>query len=156
MILVLCRCAPATPAVTHIGPYEAEVTQAISFIYPATEHGGVDFAPVRLNNVTIQTDRLPRSPRPAADEVLMAITSYLGHCRLAAKTVKAYERHCRAYVGWLSQHTDEHPTAFANIADAEAAVIAWRRHLIGNRYSPANINQALAGVTLLTIKEFPT
>jgi integrase len=52
-------------------------------------------------------------------------------------------------VAWLSQHADEHPSAFTDVAGAEAAVTAWRHQPIGSRCSAATINQALAAVTLM-------
>jgi integrase/recombinase XerC len=64
-------------------------------------------------------------------------------------TVKAYRRQTAAYVAWLTEHTAEHPDAFADQVGAEAAVTAWRRHLLRGKASPATINQALAAVSLL-------
>ncbi|WP_280489089.1 tyrosine-type recombinase/integrase, partial [Nocardia carnea] len=55
-----------------------------------------------------------------------------------------------AYVAWLTDHADQHPDAFADLVGAEAAVTAWRRHLLRDRKSsPSTVNQALAAVTLL-------
>jgi site-specific recombinase XerD len=87
---------------------------------------------------------------PAADEALAAVTRYLDRCKLAGNTVGAYQRQCRAYVTWLGRHHGAHPDAFSDLVGAEAAVTAWRRHLLATRrLGPASVNQALAAVTLL-------
>jgi integrase len=52
-------------------------------------------------------------------------------------------------VTWLASHAADHPDAFADTVGAEAAVTAWRRHLITGKTAPATVNQALAAVTLL-------
>jgi hypothetical protein len=67
---------------------------------------------------------------------------------LAANTVKAYKRQTAAYVAWLAGNAD-HADAFSGVVGAEAAVTAWRRHLMTSKAAPASINQALAAVTLL-------
>jgi integrase len=86
----------------------------------------------------------------AADQALTAVSRYLDRCKLAANTVKAYRRQAAAYVTWLNQHTSDHPDAFADVVGAEAAVTAWRRHLLRTaKASPSSVNQALAAVTLL-------
>lgn len=85
-----------------------------------------------------------------ADQALAALDRYLGRCKLASNTVKAYHRQCLAYLAWLDQHGADHPDAFADLVGAEASVTAWRRHLMRERKaSPATINQALAAVSLL-------
>lgn len=84
----------------------------------------------------------------AAVKALAAVEHYLDRCKLAANTVKAYRRQCAAYVAWLAEHAD-HPDAFADTIGAEAAGTAWRRHLLRRKASPANVNQALAAVTLM-------
>ncbi|MEH1124773.1 tyrosine-type recombinase/integrase [Micromonospora sp. CPCC 206061] len=98
-------------------------------------------------------DVLPLHPRAdttaAAGQALAAVERYLDRCKLAANTVKAYRRQCTAYVTWLGRHTDAHPDAFADVVGAEAAVTAWRRHLLRAKASPAKVNQALAAVTLM-------
>lgn len=43
----------------------------------------------------------------------------------------------------------QHPDAFVDQVGAEAAVTAWRRHLIATKASPSTVNQALAAVDLL-------
>jgi integrase/recombinase XerD len=73
---------------------------------------------------------------------------HLGRCKLAANTVKAYKRQTAAYVAWLAGNAD-HADAFSDVVGAEAAVTAWRRHLMTSKAAPASINQALAAVTLL-------
>ena len=94
------------------------------------------------------------SLRPAADvaaaarDVLAAVHRHLGRCKLAANTVKAYKRQTAAYVAWLAGNAD-HADAFSDVVGAEAAVTAWRRHLMTSKAAPASINQALAAVTLL-------
>ncbi|WP_131786702.1 tyrosine-type recombinase/integrase [Protofrankia symbiont of Coriaria ruscifolia] len=85
-----------------------------------------------------------------ADRALTATGRYLDRCKLAANTVTAYRRQCAAYTAWLAAHTDAHPDAFADVVGAEAAVTAWRRHLLRTtRASPATVNQALAAVSLM-------
>ena len=94
------------------------------------------------------------SLRPAADvaaaarDALAAVHRHLGRCKLAANTVRAYKRQTAAYVAWLAGNAD-HADAFSNVVGAEAAVTAWRRHLMTSKAAPASINQALAAVTLL-------
>ena len=83
-----------------------------------------------------------------AKQALAAVHRHLARCKLAPNTVKAYRRQTIAYVSWLTR-TADHPDAFADTVGAEAAVTAWRRHLIRDKASPASINQALAAVTLL-------
>ncbi|HKT03480.1 MAG TPA: tyrosine-type recombinase/integrase [Rugosimonospora sp.] len=84
-----------------------------------------------------------------AEGARVAVEGYLDRCKLAANTVRAYRRQCRAYVDWLGQHAGEHPDAFVDLVGAEAAVTAWRRHLLTAKASPAAVNQALAAVSLL-------
>lgn len=62
---------------------------------------------------------------------------------------KAYRARARAYATWLSQYAGEHPDALVDQVGAEAAVTAWRRHLITTKASPSTVNQALAAVDLL-------
>ncbi|MCX0275605.1 tyrosine-type recombinase/integrase [Nocardia zapadnayensis] len=88
-------------------------------------------------------------PLTAADTALTTAHRYLDRCKLAANTVIAYKRQTRAYLAWLTEHAADHPDAFADIVGAEAAVTAWRRHLIEDRASPATVNQSLAAVTLM-------
>ena len=85
----------------------------------------------------------------AAGNALAAAHRHLARCKLAASTVKAYKRQASAYVTWLDEHAADHPDAFADLVGAEAAVTAWRRHLMRAKASPATINQALAAVTLM-------
>ena len=86
----------------------------------------------------------------AADQALAATSRYLGRCKLAENTVTAYRRQATAYVAWLAQHAGDHPDAFTDLIGAEAAVTAWRRHLLRTaKASPSTVNQALAAVTLL-------
>jgi len=85
----------------------------------------------------------------AAGRALTTVHRYLGRCKLAVNTVKAYRRQTTTYTTWLAAHAAEHPDAFADLVGAEAAVTAWRRHLIYAKASPATVNQALAAVTLL-------
>lgn len=85
----------------------------------------------------------------AAGRALTTVHQYLGRCKLAVNTVKAYRRQATTYTTWLAAHAAEHPDAFADLVGAEAAVTAWRRHLIYAKASPATVNQALAAVTLL-------
>lgn len=86
----------------------------------------------------------------SAGQALAAISHYLDRCKLAANTVKAYRRQATAYLTWLAANTADHPDAFADIIGAEAAVTAWRRHLLRTaKAKPSTVNQALAAVTLL-------
>lgn len=97
---------------------------------------------------------LTRSPNPGRSrsgfgEPLAAVNRYLDRCKLAAHTVKAYRRQAGAYVTWLAAHTADHADAFADVVGAEAAVTAWRRHLLRTvKAKPSSVNQALAAVTL--------
>jgi integrase len=55
-----------------------------------------------------------------------------------------------AYVTWLRGQATHHPDAVTDVVGAEAAVTAWRKHLLRTKKaSPATINQALAAITLL-------
>ena len=85
----------------------------------------------------------------AAGSAWAAFDRHLGRCALAAATVTAYRRQARAYLAWLAEHADGHPDAFADLVGAEAAVTAWRRHLLDRRAAPASVGQALAAVELL-------
>ena len=38
-----------------------------------------------------------------ADQALAALDRYLGRCKLASNTVKAYHRQCLAYLNWIDQ-----------------------------------------------------
>lgn len=93
--------------------------------------------------------------RPAADvveavgEALAAVHRHLDRCKLAEKTVKAYKRQAAAFTAWLVEHAADHADAFADVVGAEAAVTAWRRHLLAGKAAPSSVNQALAAVTLL-------
>jgi hypothetical protein len=81
--------------------------------------------------------------RPAvvtAGEALAAAAGYLDRCPLAVNTVQAYRWQCGAYAAWLAAHGEGHPDAFTDVIGAEAAVTAWRRHLLQRRASPASIN----------------
>jgi hypothetical protein len=103
--------------------------------------------------VTAEVVRLhgagPTEAAHAAKRAHTALTGFLDRCGLAANTVRAYRRQAAAYRAWLAEHTGEHPDAFADAVGAEAAVTAWRRHLLRRKASPATVNQALAAVTLL-------
>jgi hypothetical protein len=88
-------------------------------------------------------------PLAAAEVALSAVHRHLDRCKLAPNTVKAYKRQARAYLAWLTEHAADHPDAVADVVGAEAAVTAWRRHLITGRAKPATVNQALAAVTLM-------
>ncbi len=88
-------------------------------------------------------------PTAAVETALAALHRHLDRCALAANTTKAYRARARAYATWLAQHASEHPDAFVDQVGAEAAVTAWRRHLIATKASPSTVNQALAAVDLL-------
>jgi integrase/recombinase XerC len=91
----------------------------------------------------------PRLDTTAGRDALAALHRHLDRCKLSANTVKAYRRQAGSYDAWLAKHAADHGDAFADVVGAEAAVTAWRRHLIEGGASPASINQALAAVTLL-------
>jgi site-specific recombinase XerD len=86
--------------------------------------------------------------RPAADvaaaarDALAAVHRHLARCKLSANTVKAYKRHTTAYVAWLTEHATDRADAFTDVVGAEAAVIAWRKHLMTGKAAPASINKA--------------
>jgi integrase len=85
----------------------------------------------------------------AAARALDAVGVYLGRCKLAANTVKAYRRQAAAYTAWLARGPEAHPDAFADVVGAEAAVTAWRKQLLTAGAQPASVNQGLAALTLL-------
>lgn len=91
----------------------------------------------------------PTEPTAAVEGALAALHRHLDRCALAANTTKAYRACARAYAAWLAQHAGEHPDAFVDQVGAEAAVTAWRRHLIATKASPSTVNQALAATDLL-------
>ena len=99
------------------------------------------------------TDVVPLRPAAnltaAAGQALVSVHRHLARCKLAPNTVKAYRRQTTGYVNWLTSRTADHPDAFADTVGAEAAVTAWRRHLLRDKASPASVNQALAAVALL-------
>ncbi|MGH3097702.1 MAG: tyrosine-type recombinase/integrase [Streptosporangiales bacterium] len=92
---------------------------------------------------------VPLHDQTTGSDALAALCGYLDRCKLAAATVTAYRRQAACYVAWLAEHTAEHGDAFADQVGADAAVTAWRRHLLRGRKAPATVNQALAAVTLL-------
>ncbi|MGH3097941.1 MAG: hypothetical protein ACRDMV_18315, partial [Streptosporangiales bacterium] len=92
---------------------------------------------------------VPLHDKTTGADALAAVCGYLDRCKLAAATVTAYRRQATAYVAWLAEHAGEHGDAFADQVGAEAAVTAWRRHLLRGRKTPATVNQALAAVSLL-------
>jgi site-specific recombinase XerD len=93
--------------------------------------------------------------RPASDvaaaarDALAVVHRHLDRCKLADKTVKAYKRQTTAYVTWLTGNVTDHADAFTDVIGGDAAVTAWRKHLITGKAAPASINQALAAVTLM-------
>ncbi|WP_406312212.1 tyrosine-type recombinase/integrase [Streptosporangium sp. NBC_01639] len=91
----------------------------------------------------------PAGADPASAAALAAFTAHLERCALAANTVTAYRRQALTYRDWLAGHAAAHADAFVDLVGAEAAVTAWRRHLLAGGASPATVNQALAAVTLL-------
>ncbi|MGW0586392.1 tyrosine-type recombinase/integrase [Streptosporangium sp. NPDC002607] len=101
------------------------------------------------NVVAIRPGLDPGSVTAAAEVALAAFGTHLDRCALAANTVTAYRRQAIAYRDWLLAHAAEHADAFVDLVGAEAAVTAWRRHLLAAGASPATVNQALAAVTLL-------
>ncbi|MEU4834101.1 tyrosine-type recombinase/integrase [Streptosporangium sp. NPDC023615] len=101
------------------------------------------------NVVAIRPGLEPGSVAAAAQAALAAFGTHLDRCALAANTVTAYRRQAAAYRDWLLARAAEHADAFVDLVGAEAAVTAWRRHLLGAGASPATVNQALAAVTLL-------
>ena len=45
----------------------------------------------------------------------------------------------QAYAAWLAENAD-HADAFSDVVGAEAALTAWRRHLMTSKAAPASIN----------------
>lgn len=89
-----------------------------------------------------------RLGQTTAGDALAALDRHLARCKLAEKSAKAYRRWAVEFVSWpgLVDHRD----AFQDQTGAEAAVHAWRRHLLGERkLSPAATNQALVAVKLM-------
>ncbi|WP_329087693.1 MULTISPECIES: tyrosine-type recombinase/integrase [unclassified Streptosporangium] len=101
------------------------------------------------NVVLLRPGREPGSVAAAAEAALAAFGTHLDRCALAKNTVTAYRRQALAYREWLLAQAAEHADAFVDLVGAEAAVTAWRRHLLAAGASPATVNQALAAVTLL-------
>ncbi|GAA2986419.1 hypothetical protein GCM10017559_02560 [Streptosporangium longisporum] len=101
------------------------------------------------NVVALRPGLEPGSVAAAAEAALAAFGAHLDRCALAANTVTAYRRQAIAYRDWLLTRAAEHADAFVDLVGAEAAVTAWRRHLLAAGASPATVNQALAAVTLL-------
>ena len=81
----------------------------------------------------------------AVREALAAVSRHLDRCKLSARTVRAYKRQAAAYADWLTRNVSAHGDAFADLADAEGAVTAWKRDMLSARSSPATVNQALLG-----------
>ena len=48
----------------------------------------------------------------SAGQARTAHRRYLGRCKLAPNSVKAYQRQCDAYLAWLDQHTAAKPPSF--------------------------------------------
>jgi integrase/recombinase XerC len=90
--------------------------------------------------------------RAAGQDALAVLHRHLDRCKLSANTVKAYKRQAAAYTAWLAGPGIDHDDAFTDAVGAEAAVTAWRRHLLESKASPASINQALAAVTLMYVQ----
>ncbi len=85
-----------------------------------------------------------------AQRYLTAAHHHLASCTLAVNTVKAYRRQTSAYIAWLVVHAADYPDALGDLVGAQAAVTAWRRHLLRSRkFRPATVNQAPAAVTVL-------
>ncbi|GGK93970.1 tyrosine recombinase XerC [Planomonospora parontospora subsp. parontospora] len=106
-------------------------------------------APGATPGAAVVPIRPAAGPAAAAATAIAAFETHLARCALAANTVVAYRRQARAYRAWLDAHAAEHPDAFADTVGAEAAVAAWRRHLLAVGAAPATVNQALAAVELL-------
>lgn len=86
----------------------------------------------------------------AAAVALRRVHEHLDRCALAAHTVRAYKRQTTAYVAWLGEDAGAHPDAFADTVGADAAVTAWRRHLLRDRGAAApTVNQGIAAVSLM-------
>lgn len=101
------------------------------------------------NVVVLRPGREAGAVTAAAEVALAAFGTYLDRCALAKNTVTAYRLQALAYRDWLLARAAEHADAFVDLVGAEAAVTAWRRHLLAAGASPATVNQALAAVTLL-------
>lgn len=92
-----------------------------------------------------------RKDQPSGEAALATLNRFLDRCDLKPHTVRAYRRQAAAYVAWLAVNPRKHPDAFADPVGANAAVKAWRRHLLlsDQRQSPSTVNQALAAVSLM-------
>lgn len=90
-----------------------------------------------------------RPESDAAAAALAAAERDLDRSKLSPHTKRAYRRHLHAYLTWLAGQPGRHPDAWHDAIGAEAAVTAWRRHLLTERYAPSTVNQALAAVDLL-------
>ena len=89
-------------------------------------------------------------PEPDAAAAAAAATERdLERSKLSVHTKRAYRRHIHNYRTWLAGQAGTHPDAFRDAIGAEAAVTAWRRHLLTDRRAASTVNQALAAVTLL-------
>ena len=96
-----------------------------------------------------RTRAVPLRDQGRARDALAAFEHYLDRCKLAVNTITAYRRQAAAYVDWLDDPGGGHADAFTDVIGAEAAVTAWRRHLLRAGSSAATVNQGLAAVTLL-------
>lgn len=83
-----------------------------------------------------------------ANRAADALGHYLDDCDFAVNTVRACRGQCAAYVQWVTANEADHPAAFSDVGGAEAAVAAWRAHLVKSGTAPSSINQALIAVTL--------
>ncbi len=82
------------------------------------------------NVVVLRPGRETGSVAAAAEAALAAFGMHLDRCALAQNTVTAYRRQALAYREWLLGRAAEHADAFVDLVGAEAAVTAWRRHLL--------------------------
>jgi len=93
-----------------------------------------------------------RLDQTTAGDALAALERALAPARssLAEKSRKAYLRWPAEFVAWPG--LAHYPDAFLDQDGAEAAVKAWRRHLMTDRkpkLGPSAVNQALVAVTLM-------
>ncbi|PZG08919.1 tyrosine-type recombinase/integrase [Nonomuraea aridisoli] len=93
----------------------------------------------------------PGRVQAAAEQALATTRRYLDRCKLSEHTVRAYRRQCAAFLAWLTtpEHAAAHPDAFDDVVGGEAALTAYKRHLLRKKASPNTINQALPAIELM-------
>jgi integrase len=92
-----------------------------------------------------------RMEQTSGDEALAALERCLAPARRSVSpgTAKKYRERARAYVAWLDPTV--YPDAFVDAVGARAAMLEWRRQMLGNepKLSASYVNLSLAAVTLM-------